>query len=207
MHYWRKASFENLRTLISEMEDQPNFESYAAYLALLEKGLRKEALKEIEDFLSLSCALDVAKRREMTSFLYRVEVSEKIGHTLVPFPVIRRFLDPTIRDWIAEEPENPEPLRWTGKREDLQRSIELDPFCDETRSRLAWEIINDVRYDTHELPGFYIGDPLLDLNALNQTKEIVSPISDVERRTQLLTIIEAEATVIKEHLTSESPRS
>ena len=205
MHYWRKDSFENLQALISEMENRQNFECYISYLALLDKGLRKEALKEIEDFLSLSCALDTQKRRDMTSFLYRVGASGNLGHTVVPYPVIRRFLDPTIQDWLKEEPNNPEPLRWTGNKEDLQRSIELDPSCDETRQRLAWEIINSVRYDTHELPRFYIGDPLLDLHDLKQAKEIVSPITDEGVRSQLLRIVNTEEQAIREHLIKNHP--
>lgn len=205
MHYWRKDSFENLQALISEMENRQNFECYVSYLTLLEKGLRKDALKEIEDFLSLSCALETRKRREMASFLYRVGLSENLGHTVVPYPVIRRFLDPTMQDWLKEEPNNPEPLRWTGKNEDLLRSIELDPSCDETRQRLAFEIINSVRYGTHELPRFYIGDPLLDLNELKKAREIVSPITNEGVRFQLLQIVKAEEQAICEHLVKNHP--
>lgn len=199
MHYWRKDSFDGLESLYPEIKDHPRLSEYACYIDLLGKGLRKEALKHIEDFLSLSRAWDKPAQREVTSFLCRVAHSEPIGHRYVPQPVWKRLIEPTLKEWIESSPEDPEPLRWTGEFEDLKKSLRLDPNCDQTRYRLVHHILRGIQYDTHELPYGFLGVVEEDLKLLDEAEEEAQRLSDPEKKENLLRIVKEERSEIQKY--------
>ncbi len=199
MHYWRQDSFDGLESLFSEIKDDPRLSYYANYIDLLNKGLRREALKNIEDFLSLARAWDVKDQRKVVSFLCRVSDSEPIGHRYVPFPIWKRLIKPILADWIAEIPKDPEPLRWTGELDDLRTSLRLDPTCDRTRYRWIQGVLRGVQYATHELPTGYLGNIEEDLTALRDIETEARKIADPEKQAVLIEIINEERALIEDY--------
>jgi len=199
MHYWRKDSFDGLDSLYSEIKDDPKLSDFACYIHLLRKGLRKEALKHIEDFLSVSRAWDKPSQREVTSFLCRVAHSEAIGHRYVPQPVWKRLIEPTLKEWIESSPEDPEPLRWTSSLDDLKKSLRLDPSCDQTRYRLVHQILRGIQYDTHELPHGFLGVVEEDLRLLDEAEMEARKLSDPAKKENLLRIVDEERSEIQQY--------
>lgn len=199
MYYWRKDSFDGLENLYSEIKDDPKLSDYACYIDLVSKGLRKEALRHIEDFLSISCSWDIAQKREVVSFLCRVSHFGPMGHRYVPQPIWKRLIEPTIKEWIKSHPEDPEPLRWTGEIEDLRASLKLDPTCDETRYRLVHQILRGIQFDTHELPYGFLGIVEEDLKLLEEAELEAQRISDLTKKENLLRIVDEERSLIEKY--------
>lgn len=174
MRYWRQASFQALENLYAKTTNEPQLTLYAEYLQLLSKGLRKPALKRAEDFLSLADSWDEGERRSVVARLCRLVQAETGGHRYLPQPIAKLLVDPVIQRWIQEQPDDPKPLRSTGKINDLRRSLTLDAACELTRHQFVTRIIERVDYDTHELPALMLGDAAEDLALLEEAQQAVS---------------------------------
>ena len=198
MHYWRKDSFDKLDSLRQRLSCVPELAEYVRYLELLSLGLRKDALKHIEDLLSTIRALPNSKQREIASILCR-ETDHQPGHCLIPNPLHCRFIAPVITDWAFDEPNNPEPLRWTGILADLIRAVEIDPSYDDTRRRLILCILGFVGYSTHELPIGYLGVIEDDYALLRVAKREALLLCDPVLRDNYLRMIDEEKRNIDEY--------
>ena len=197
MHYWRQDSFDTLEHIQKRFAGIPELSDYVRYIELLAKGLRKEALKHIEDLVSTLRALSAEQQRHFASLLCR-ETDAETGHRLVPDPLRRRFVQPVIEEWKRVEPDNPEPLRWTGILDDLIRAVQLDPSCDLTRRRLILRILGFVGYSTHELPAGYLGVVEDDNDLLRVAKREAELLGDGELREKYLRLVEEEKQEIEE---------
>jgi hypothetical protein len=198
MFYWRGNSFANLRKIKERLAPYPELSNYVSYLDLLERGLRKEALKHVEDLLSILGSLPVEKKRSFASLLCR-ETNIEAGHRLIPEPLQRRFISPVIQEWKRAEPQNPEPFRWTSDLSDLVHAMELDTSCDQTRVRLILRILGYVGSSTHELPDGYLGVIEDDYDLLRIAKREAELLKDEVLRTGYLKMIEEERTEIDDY--------
>jgi hypothetical protein len=198
MYYWRQTSFDTLEHIQKRFAGIPELSDYVRYIELLAKGLRKEALKHIEDLVSTLHALPEDQQRHFASLLCR-ETEDETGHRLLPDPLSRRFIQPVIEEWKRVEPGNPEPLRWTGILDDLIRAVQLDPSCDLTRRRLILRILGFVGYSTHELPSGYLGVVEDDKDLLRVAKREAELLVDGELRQKYLRLVEGEKQEIEEY--------
>ncbi len=198
MHYWRQDSFDTLDHLQKRFAAIPELSDYVRYIELLGQGLRKEALKHIEDLVSTLRALPADRQRHFASLLCR-ETEAESGHRLLPDPLSRRFIQPVIEEWKRSEPVNPEPFRWTGILDDLIRAVQLDPSCDLTRRRLIMRILGFVGFSTHELPAGYLGVVEDDKDLLRAAKREAELLRDGDLREKYLRLIEEEKQEIEEY--------
>lgn len=199
MRYWRQESFQVLEDLHARTKNEPQLTLYAEYLQLLSKGLRKQALKRAEDFLSLAVSWDEGERRSVVARLCRLVQAEPGGHRYLPQPIVMHLVDPVIKRWIQEQPDDPEPLKWTGKIDDLRRSLTLDADCMLTRHQFVTRIIEHVDYDTHELPALVLGDAAEDLALLEEAAQAASRLGDEAKREPLLGVISEMRSAIETH--------
>ena len=191
MHYWRKDSFEILRTLQDRLGTVPELQDYCSYLSLLEQGRRKEALGLLPPLIAGLRSLGIERQRELAGLLCR-EAEQSPGHKLIPHPLQAEFIDPVIREWLASDPDAAEPHRWTGELEDLVRAVELDSSCDLTRWRMILRILNLVGYSTHELPHGYLGDIESDEDLLILAGREAAKLAEEEKRERCLEAIQSE---------------
>lgn len=198
MHHWRKASFDKLASLKERLAGVPELSDYVSYTELLARGLRKEALKHIEDLLSTLRALPHERQRSLASLLCR-ETEGETGHRLLPEPLRRRFIVPVIDAWKSAEPSNPEPFRWTSALNDLIRAVELDPSCDHTRRRLILKILGFVGCSTHELPTGYLGVVEDDYDLLRVAQREAQLLRDAKLRETYRLLIADEKKELDEH--------
>ncbi|MGZ8938682.1 MAG: hypothetical protein ACXW32_05665 [Limisphaerales bacterium] len=200
MYYWRQQEFEQNAALQKRLASTPELIDYGEYLRLIERGLRKQALKHIEDFLSTACALPIPRQREIASLLCREVSTDSIGNGLLPHPVRARFIDPVIRDWKSAEPQNPEPFRWTGLLDDLFHALQLDPSCEQTRRRLILRMLGSIDFATHELPSAYLGNDINpDLELLRLAIGEAGKIDDREVRLRYLHMIQEEVQLLEDY--------
>ena len=203
MHYWRQDSFEKLDGLKQRLGAFPELTAYINYTQLLGNGLRKDALKCIDDLLLTLCALPVERQRCIASLLFR-EGAYEPGHRLLPYPLEKQFLIPVIEEWKIAEPSNAEPFRWTGTLEDLIHAVELDPSCDETRRRLILRILGFIGFSTHELPAGYLGVVEDDYDLLRVAQREADRMQDSALREKYSALIADEKREIDEYRGQDS---
>jgi hypothetical protein len=197
MDEWRQESFEKLSCVYESIKLDPFLGRFANYLDLLERGLRKQALKEVELFLNEASTWSTFDRRAVVSRLCRIDASSSMGHAFVPFSIKDRLIEPVIGEWIDEEPENPEPLRWTGNLDDLEKSLELENGCDATRYRYIQKAMNYIAYVTHELPQGYLGNASDDLKLLEKVDNEICKLADDSERVRYLDFAREERSKIE----------
>ena len=199
MHNWRQEHFEQIATVLEKFSNVSELADYIEYLRLLNLGLRKEALKHIEDLLSTLRAVPVPRQRQIASHLCR-EARYDSHSGLLPHPLRARFIDPVMHDWKRAEPSNPEPFRWTCILDDLVRAVDLDPTCSETRCRMIAKILYFVGYAAHELPYAYCGDDLdEDRRLLRRARQEAELITDEKVRLEFLKSITEEDQLLSDY--------
>lgn len=201
MFYWRKDSFEKLRSLQERLALHTELAEYCEYLRLLDSGLRRDALARLPALLQTLATADSCRRRDLASLLLRVTEHEP-GHRLMPQPLLAGFIEPTLADWKSACPQDPEPLRWSKSIDDLALALSLDPACDYTRRKLVLRILGHVGYAAHELPAGYLGDARNDLELIRLAREQACLLQDAEARAKYLEMIDCDERDITKHLST-----
>lgn len=148
----------------------PLWADYANYCVQLEGGLRQAALEALELFLRKIEYAPFQERKCFVSWLmHQAELSDATA-SLVPYPLKKRLIDPTLAQWKEIEPLSSEPHRWLGTYDHLKRAIMLDPTDEIARRKFIACIVNDITYSAHELPSGYLADPIEDLAALAEAE-------------------------------------
>jgi hypothetical protein len=184
MWYWRDEDFNILAEASRIASGNPDWDEYAKYCELLEKGLRKDAFSYLSKFIESSSDWSFVEKKEFVSWLYHYAYPKRFLNQLLPHPLREKLLEPTLAEWVCREPKNSEPLRWIGGVEQLREAIKLNPADEIACYRLADVVFGYVDYAIHELPYGYIGNPEDDLGLLREVEATISGISDAEIRAE-----------------------
>ena len=153
---------------------------WTRYCAFRETGLRRQAFDALHVFLDEAMAWPFDRRLEFALSVLQLG-TDTPSNPLLTQPLYMGLLVPTLREWNVRESGNAQSHLWLGLlRQDnpsahLERAIALDPGCEAAYRVLSEWICDDIRYNQHELPGFYIHDPRLDLDALDQVIGLCLP--------------------------------
>ena len=197
-------SFEQQRdalldNLAGEAARVPEWSHYATYCRDRERGLRRAALEHIDAFLDETATWDEPKRRQFVEWLcVRLEANPDVAHHATPQPMVERLLHPTLRRWTGTHINDPRPHRWLGllfagyrfyrrtaendppvnAKEHLRKAIAIDPREQPSRIRLVELLVDDILWDTHHLPDYYIGEPAITLEAADEALRVTSGVED-----------------------------
>ncbi|MEM1054763.1 MAG: hypothetical protein AAGI52_04500 [Bacteroidota bacterium] len=108
---------EALRKTATDASGDPSLESYAAYCRLREQGLRKQALSLVSQLADQLAVEPFPQRRRFIGWVLRQSIEgahPPDGLLLLPYPLVRRLIEPTLLDWTRWRPEDPEPHFWLG---------------------------------------------------------------------------------------------
>ena len=203
MPYWRDSAFETLDKFSKELRENPDYILLAEYAALKEKGLRKQAYTKLNGFIALTCSFADTKRRELVHLIcqrheqwepFNLEQWEPFN-LFNTYPLINKVILPTLKQWIADEPQNPEPLKWlglyyygdsnysindSGYFTALERSLSLNSNDDIVRKVLIRRYLDCIDYSIHEVisDSYYIGDPSEDLVLCSTIEEHLQNLPD-----------------------------
>lgn len=93
---------------------------------------------------------------------------------LIPTPLNRQLLVPTLQEWAASEPSNATPERWLGfataDHQHFSNAISRDSTDDVSRYRLVSRDLADVDYQCHHLPDDFIGETETAISSLERAK-------------------------------------
>jgi hypothetical protein len=152
MYHWGDKSFHALTEAANQASGVPAWNEYAEFCSLLEKGLRKDALKHLAAFIEAATKWSSPEKKKFVSWLYHFAHEHPDSYLLMPQSLYKDFLHPTLFEWAEREPDNGEPHRWLGGREHLKKAIRLDPTDEIARRRLVETTLLGVSYSIHELP-------------------------------------------------------
>lgn len=182
MWYWREDYFETLKQTAAEAKGHPAWVDYATFCEKHEQGLRRDALLLVNRFIDRLEEEPFEGRKRFTSWLLNAAEDKPGRAVLIPYPLQRRIIEPTLLEWTLVEPACPEPHRWLGGYDDLNRAIELDPKDQIAIRRLLRIILGAVDYNVHELPAGYLGDPIKDIDALDRAEGLIGSLAKSDER-------------------------
>jgi hypothetical protein len=173
--------------LTDELRGEPLFERLVDYCELSERGLRRQALAELHQFLALVSALDVGRQRALALKILVVLFPVPPERAAPPYPLQQGFLDGLLYEWMDESPDDPVPvgelglLRWDDEL--LKKAINLGSIDDRVHGALAAILIERVDYATHELhEGVFIGAPLDALALLDSAESHLRGAAEFKRQ-------------------------
>ncbi len=172
MHYWNKDNFKGLLELARELDITPELGALANYCVLREKGLRPQALAQLDDFLTEAALWDTDLARRNVLAILQADARTLKAHQFMIHPLMVRLISPTLERWVTEVPSAVEPLRWLGLlRSDpdaLRRALSLNPSDVPVRRRLINFALDSADYATHHLSESVL------LSTVEETRESIA---------------------------------
>ena len=168
-----KDDLDKLLTLAESARTEPEWCGFADYLETHGRGLRKPALKALNQFLDLACNWAFSERQRFSVWLLT-----SLHAGAIVAPLRERLLVPTLREWNERSPNEAGLHLWLGllgcdePMAHFQKALEIDPGCEPAREKLAWWIKTDVDHNQHHLPAYYINDPSIDLLDLAEAESL-----------------------------------
>jgi len=159
-----------------------NYGLFSEYCDLLNKGLRKEALKHLNSFIELTNNWDYKGRTTFCNFLFSLSQTDNDLDIVLSRNLNEKLIKPTLIEMTLSEPNNYLPFKWYGEYFNntlfLKKAYNLKPEDKSIRILLLNRLENDLSLSTHHLPDTYLGDYLEDISNINLAFSILSSIED-----------------------------
>ena len=202
MLHWRDTYFQTLRDVASEARSARKWQDYAIFCEEYEQGLRPAAFATLDRFISQIEKASFSERREFVTWLLRRTDGSDGLNMVMPHPLHRRVVEPTLIEWTQVDSGCAEPYMWLGGYDNLKRALELNPNDDLIRRKLITLILQRVNFGTHELPAGYIGSPSEGIAALDEAQALSLRLASEAERQELVTTIGEYKALIGAHLRS-----
>jgi hypothetical protein len=204
MYYWRDEYFGILSATAKLLGDHPDWYEYSQYCKLLEQGLRKQAQAHLTSFIDALSSQPFLERKRFVSWICNYCYNNAAAQLLIPYPLQKRLVEPTLIEWAGHDLTNSEPYRWLGTESDLKKAISLNPDDEVAIIKLAEMILNGVAYSTHDLPYGYLGNPKEDLTALDEVEVAVQKLKEGGKRETYLGGVRKLRGKVREYLNART---
>lgn len=182
---------DRLRGLAADLVGEPSWAEFASYCDLRARGLRTPALEKLDRFLAAAEAWPFEARRRFIQTLCDRKGRVWDKRVLLPEPLVRRLVRPTLQEWAAAEATDPRPLYLAGLFHDgsleapsadgnFRAALAVNPRFEPALLALADLLVADVHFSQHHLPDGYIGDPTEDLAKLDEAESLIAKVTDAE---------------------------
>ena len=178
---------------------------YANYCYDREKGLRKEAFKNLDNFLKSTLNWTFKNKIEFVKFLFPFfETVVDADYGPFPHPLSDKLIKPTLIKWCETEMNDGNPFRWYGKyyrsEEHLFRALEINPADNLARETiLSWWTYN-INYSVHHLPEGYIGEPFDDIKLGEKIKDQIQQLTTPELRQHWTKELEEDLELVRNYI-------
>ncbi len=178
---------------------------YANYCFDREKGLRKEAFKQLDSFLVTTIDWTMKQKIEFLNFLFPIiESVFEAGYGPFPQPLNDRLIKPSLIDWCEIEKNDGNPFRWYGKyyrsEEHLFKALEIDPSDDLSRQTIINWWSHRIYFSVHHLPDGYIGEPFEDIKLGDKIKEQIQLLTSPELRETWTKELDEDLKLVKNYI-------
>ena len=180
---------------------------FAQYCFDREKGLRKQALGHLNEFLKSAESWTEEEKIKFVTFLLPFFEVDSYAlfpqHLNVPQPLSEKLIKPTLEKWCLKEMTDSKPFRWYGRYYHnngyINRALEINSHDDKARQVLLSWGINGLWYSVHHLPEGYIGNEKEDLVFIDELQNHISKLSDVELQRNWTNIVEQYAELVRNY--------
>jgi hypothetical protein len=183
---------------LAEVGSAPDLLGLSRYCRLRAKGLRKEALRALAEFLDCATELPFIDRRAFVLALTEHRKVFSVPHLLCPQPLLTRLVLPTLKEWLRDDPAAPTAWFLLGTYSlgataaagaeapaaCFRKAITLDPKHQGARVAFVSLVSNWVRYAQHELPWAYIGPAEEDVMALQEALFVLRGLDQTPQRSE-----------------------
>lgn len=185
----------------------------AEYAELKEKGLRKQALQKLNEFILFADKFTKMQKRKLVQLICQkyIELSQRFDHYYFQFDaqiLTQNIIIPTLKKSIKDEPQNAEPLKYIllyQCNEDdcvmLELILSLTPKDENIRRLLIRSYLGHLAYAVHHLESDsgYIGYPTEDLKLCLYIEDHMKCIDDKDAQMVLLEELKKYRLLIQEY--------
>jgi hypothetical protein len=179
-----------VRALAEDAAERPGWASFATYCRLRGEGLRRDAFVALDAFVADAVLWPLSER-----VVFAVWVGERRqayggqAEAVLPVPLFRLLVRPTLEDWSAALPADPWPWVWLARLSGggstfhapaepyLREALKRDPGLAPARIDFIENLLRAVTYNQHELPWGYIGDAAEDVADLDEAETMTAGLS------------------------------
>lgn len=182
-----------------------DWKDYAYYCFSREKGLRKEALKHLDNFLTLTENWTIEQKIEFVKFLYLLfENVNQADYGLFPQLLSEKLIKPTLQKWCESEQHDSSPFRWYGKHyhseEYLFKALDINSADDLARQTILNWWTHNTYHAVHHLPEYYIGDPFDTIQLGERIKEQIQLLTTLELRNYWTKELEEDVELVRNYI-------
>lgn len=173
-----------LMEIAEAYSSKEGYEGFAEYCLLREKGLRKQALRTLADFIGRIRLLSPEGKRKIAAELSQLSFMEREFYQLPPHSILlphplKSCLVEVLQQWRADCPAAPEPCRWLGYlTEDAswyEAALQIDPDDQISLGCLAAACLNDIDFMTHHISeSVFLGSERDAADALAKASDLIS---------------------------------
>jgi len=194
-----------LLTIGNEAIKKSEWVDFGNYCFEREKGLRKEAFRYLDSFLTSTQHWSDDNKIEFAKFLFPFfETLPQADYATFPKPLSEKLLEPTLLNWCEMEKEDYSPFRWYGKyyrsEDHLLKALEICPTDDIARQVLIEWWTYHIYYSVHHLPEGYIGDPKDDIKLGEKIKLQISQLTTNELREYWFKELEEDLILVENYI-------
>lgn len=187
MDYWNRDNFEGLAAIADEAMAAAIPEGFARYCRLRSAGQRRPALEALRGFLAEAQSRPPDERRRITAWLLDTQWHAPQVHQLLPHPLLKGLVEPTVEAWRREFPGDAAAHRWHGvvhrDLASLRAALRLGPGDALARAQLATELLAGAEFSTHHLvESEFLGDASQAAHELSEAEALIAGLPDGERR-------------------------
>lgn len=157
------------------------WEAFGAYCDFRDRGLRREALRQLNAFIASIENASFSERKEFVSWL----LADSPDTQALPHPLKTRVVLPLLEEWITREPTNSTPHFWFGTIPHLWEAYRLDSSNVAIARALITKVLHAIQYEMHELPYGFVGDDpdgcIADLLRLHHILSFLPASPDISR--------------------------
>ena len=197
------SDLDELGRIAAEAEVEPQWIHLSTYYTRRGRGLRQSAFKALALFINQYTKQSFGERLRLCLWIAARRSRLYDERLLIPQPLQRRMLDPTLREWIVAEPASADAhflfgaLALGGASSVIphqpfafRRAISLNPSHQEARIALAQWLIAGVQMNQHELPYCYLGSAAEDQLHMREAIRVLQHIQNPATRGSLKSEVE-----------------
>ncbi len=176
-----------LLSIAEATSKNPKWKEYATYCINREKGLRKLAFKNLDNFITSTQNWTINDKIDFLKVIFLLfEGVAEADYGGFPQPLSEKVIKPTLEKWCEFEKTDNSPFRWYGtyygSEAHLFKALEMNPSDDVARSTILNWWTDRIYYSIHHLPDGYIGNPQEDLLLIEKIKAQISQLTDNKRK-------------------------
>lgn len=186
MFDWSKDDLSTLPEIAHETGLCAELRNFAEY-CLQESGHHEtEAFASLRLFLGDTEHWRENDRRDFVDWLLRIHHNHPNLQNVVHTTLYHELVEPVLRRWREESPEDPNLLRWSDKMDELEKARELAPDDVIIKRRLVDMLIKRIKEDCGHLPDEYPGHPETDRAMLDEEIVLLESLPNRTRHDERL---------------------